>query len=50
MQCQKKVAGGGAVESALSIYLDDFAKSLGTREQVRFASLDSFCSVFVLSI
>jgi len=26
------VAGGGAVEIALNIYLEDFAKSLGTKE------------------
>merc|ERR1712000_802535 len=31
------VAGGGAVEAALSIYLEDFAKSLGSREQVAIA-------------
>ena len=34
------VAGGGAVEAALSIYLDDFAKSLGTREQVTTTRVD----------
>ena len=28
------VAGGGAVEAALSVHLDDFATSLGTREQL----------------
>lgn len=28
------VAGGGAVETALSIYLEDFARSLGSREQL----------------
>lgn len=26
------VAGGGAVEIGLSIYLDDFAKTLGSKE------------------
>jgi len=26
------VAGGGAVEVALSIFLDDFSRTLGTRE------------------
>ncbi len=31
------VAGGGAVEVALSIYLDDFARTLGTREQLAIA-------------
>ena len=33
------VAGGGAVEAALSIYLEDFAKSLGSREQVTHLSI-----------
>ena len=28
------VAGGGAVEAALSIYLDGLATSMGSREQV----------------
>jgi T-complex protein 1 subunit alpha len=31
------VAGGGAVEVALSVYLEDFAKSLGSREQLAIA-------------
>lgn len=31
------VAGGGAVEVALSIYLDDFARTLGSREQLAIA-------------
>lgn len=31
------VAGGGAVEVALSVYLDDFARTLGTREQLAVA-------------
>lgn len=31
------VAGGGAVEAALSIYLESFAHSLGTREQLAVA-------------
>ena len=31
------VAGGGAVEVALSIYLDDFSRTLGTREQLAIA-------------
>ena len=26
------VAGGGSVEVALSVYLDDFARTLGSRE------------------
>merc|ERR1711957_164870 len=31
------VAGGGAVEVALSVYLDDYARPLGTREQLAIA-------------
>ena len=31
------VAGGGAVECALSVYLDNYARSLGTREQLAIA-------------
>jgi len=31
------VPGGGAVEAALSIYLQDFARSLGSREQLAIA-------------
>lgn len=31
------VAGGGAVEAALSIYLEDFARTLGSREQLAIA-------------
>lgn len=31
------VAGGGCVEAALSIYLDDFARSLGNKEQIAVA-------------
>jgi len=31
------VAGGGAVETALSIYLENFATTLGTREQLAIA-------------
>jgi len=31
------VAGGGCVESALSIYLEDFARSLGNKEQIAVA-------------
>jgi len=32
------VAGGGAVEASLSIYLEDFAQTLGTREQAAIAA------------
>lgn len=31
-------AGGGAVEAALSVYLDDFARTLGSREQLAIAA------------
>jgi len=37
LESNSLVAGGGAVEVALSIYLDDFARSLGTREQLAIA-------------
>jgi T-complex protein 1 subunit alpha len=32
LESNSVVAGGGAVEVALSIYLDDFARTLGSRE------------------
>ena len=32
LESNSVVAGGGAVETALSIYLDDFATTLGSRE------------------
>ena len=31
------VAGGGSVEVALSVYLDKFARTLGSREQLAIA-------------
>lgn len=34
LESKSLVAGGGAVESALSIYLESFATTLGTREQL----------------
>lgn len=37
LESNQVVAGGGAVEVALSIYLDDFARSLGSREQLAIA-------------
>jgi T-complex protein 1 subunit alpha len=37
LESKSVVAGGGAVEVALSIYLDDFARTLGTREQLAIA-------------
>ena len=37
LESNSLVAGGGAVEVALSVYLDDFARTLGTREQLAIA-------------
>lgn len=37
LESNSVVAGGGAVEVALSIFLDDFARTLGTREQLAIA-------------
>ena len=37
LESNSVVAGGGSVEVALSIYLDDFARTLGTREQLAIA-------------
>ena len=37
LESNNLVAGGGATEVALSIYLDDFARTLGTREQLAIA-------------
>eukprot|EP00054_Salpingoeca_dolichothecata_P038448 m.13921 g.13921 ORF g.13921 m.13921 type:complete len:553 (+) comp8631_c0_seq2:11-1669(+) len=37
LESKKVVPGGGAVESALSIYLENFATSLGSREQLAIA-------------
>ena len=37
LESGRVVAGGGAVEAALSIYLEDFSKTLGTREQPAIA-------------
>jgi T-complex protein 1 subunit alpha len=34
IETQKLVVGGGAVEAALSIYLENYASTLGSREQV----------------
>jgi T-complex protein 1 subunit alpha len=32
LESNSVVAGGGSVEVALSVYLDDFARTLGSRE------------------
>lgn len=37
LESNSLVAGGGSVEAALSIYLDDFARTLSTREQLAIA-------------
>lgn len=37
LESHQVVPGGGAVEAALSIYLDNFATSLGSREQLAIA-------------
>ena len=37
LESNSLVAGGGSVEVALSVYLDDFARTLGTREQLAIA-------------
>ena len=37
LESNSLVAGGGAVEVSLSIFLDDFARTLGTREQLAIA-------------
>lgn len=34
LESGKVVAGGGAVETALAIYLEDFAKTLSSKEQI----------------
>ena len=39
------VAGGGAVEIALGIYLEDFAKTLGSKEQIAIAEYCEALSV-----
>eukprot|EP00824_Muranothrix_gubernata_P020228 TRINITY_DN40491_c0_g1_i1.p1 TRINITY_DN40491_c0_g1~~TRINITY_DN40491_c0_g1_i1.p1 ORF type:complete len:560 (+),score=145.42 TRINITY_DN40491_c0_g1_i1:22-1680(+) len=37
LECNFVVAGGGAVEAGLSIYLENFATTLGSREQLAIA-------------
>merc|ERR1712086_225646 len=37
LESNSVVAGGGSVEVALSVYLDDFARTLGSREQLAIA-------------
>lgn len=37
LEAQSVVAGGGAVEVAMSVYLENFARTLGSREQLAIA-------------
>ena len=39
------VAGGGSVEVALSVYLDDFARTLGSREQLAIAEFSEALTI-----
>jgi len=39
------VAGGGSVEVALHVYLDDFARTLGSREQLAIAEFSEALQV-----
>jgi len=52
LESNSVVAGGGAVEVGLSIYLDDFARTLGSREQLAIAEFSESLLVIpkVLSI
>jgi T-complex protein 1 subunit alpha len=43
------VAGGGAVEAALSIYLENCATTLGSREQLAIAEYPSFSLTLLLA-
>ena len=45
LESNSLVAGGGAVEVALSIYLDDFARTLGSREQLAIAEFSEALQV-----
>ncbi|CDJ40375.1 T-complex protein 1 subunit alpha [Eimeria tenella] len=38
LSCAAVCPGGGAVEAALSVYLEDFARTLGSREQLAVAA------------
>lgn len=39
LESKQLVAGGGSVEAALSIYLENFATTLGSREQLAIAEV-----------
>ena len=45
LESNSMVAGGGATEVALSIYLDDFARTLGSREQLAIAEFSEALQV-----
>jgi T-complex protein 1 subunit alpha len=45
LECGRVVAGGGAVEIALNIYLEDFAQSLASKEQIAIAE---FCDALTI--
>ena len=46
LECGHVVAGGGACEIALNIYLEDFAKTLASKEQIAIAEFSYFSSGF----
>lgn len=51
LECGSVVAGGGACEIALSIYLEDFAKTLASKEQIAIAEyifLFRFCEALTI--
>lgn len=46
LESNSVVAGGGSVEVALSVYLDDFARTLGSREQLAIAEFsEALCVI-----
>jgi T-complex protein 1 subunit alpha len=45
LESNQVVAGGGAVEVALSVYLDNFARTLGSREQLAIAEFSEALQV-----
>lgn len=45
LESNQVVAGGGAVEVALSIFLDDYARTLGSREQLAIAEFSEALQV-----
>ena len=45
LESNSVVAGGGSAEVALSVYLDDFARTLGSREQLAIAEFSEALQV-----